>query len=208
MDRDLLAQRINDYTFFSYLFFKLPDAGFVSDLLALDIGDDEDDEGSVLLKRFISQNQDREYEALASELGVDRTRLLRGLTHEGPRPPFESLFLDVPPQVTLGALNVIYASVGFEQDAEKRESKEYIGTEINFMLLLCKQELSALDSDDPEEALVWQQKQAEFFGRHLGLWGVAVAEELQRHARTDFYQAVALMLRDFINSEIAYFSAI
>lgn len=205
MERELLVQRIESYKFFSYLFLTLPDAEFVDKILALNMGDvDSQDEGSSLLQQYILASQEKDKAALITELGVDRTQLLRGLTQEGPRPPYESLYIKAAPQDTIGNLNVTYVQSGYGVSKDVNESSEYIGVEINFMQILCEQELAALNVGAAEDIAAAQTKQMDFFGRHLGLWAVGFAEEMVKFARTDFYRASAMLLRDFILDEEAY----
>lgn len=209
MKRELLIQRIESYKLFSYLFFTLPDAKFVDRILALNMGDvGSEDEGSLLLQQYIAVSQRKDKDALITELGVDRTQLLRGLTQAGPRPPYESLYIKAAPQDTIGNLNVTYAQSGYGVAKDVNESSEYIGVEINFMQLLCEQELAALDAGAADDIAVAQTKQKDFFGRHLGLWAVSFAEEMLKFARTDFYRASAMLLRDFMQDEETYLKGV
>ncbi len=207
MDRELTRQRIASYTFFSYIFFTLPNADFIAKIMALPAAGGDSDEGSVLLQKYVRESQGKEVEALMTELGIDRTQLLRGLTKHGARPPYESLYIQAIPQDIIGALNKAYAQKGYSVVRDVRESSEYIGVEINFMQLLCEQELTALERDEQTAAEEAQQKQIEFFTKHLGRWAVAAAEEMLKFAKTDFYRAIALLLRDFMQDEADYLCA-
>ena len=205
MDKNLLVQRIESYRFFSYMFFTLPNTDFVNKMLTLYRDDEQLDEGSSLLKQYVMQNKDADREKLALDLAVDKTRLFHGLTQQGPRPPFESLYLSLLPQEAIGSLNRAYAAEGLSLDTDCNEPSDYIGVEIIFLQYLCEQELEAIEDDDFEQSAAWFAKQAEFFNTHLGLWATELAEEILKFAQTDFYRAIALMLRDFVTEEAQRF---
>lgn len=205
MDRDLLQQRIESYKFFSYFFFATPDADLVEKVLAFNLTGEQIDEGSALLMKFIAQCKEGEKEQIVQDLKVDRTRLFHGLSEHGARPPYESLYLKLTPNKVIGDLNRVYAAEGMTVDSSFHQSSDYIGVEINFLQFLCEKELGALDDNDLEQRVLWSKKQAEFFNNHLGLWAGGLTEEMLKFAQTDFYRAIALMLRDFMSGEAENF---
>lgn len=208
--KSLLYSRLESYRFLSYIFLALPDKDFVTKILNIKLDKFESEEdieedvikGTELIKSYILANRIITLDTVLTELSVDRTQLLRGLSEEGPRPPYESVFLKKNPQDVLGELAEIYAKVNYGLYNEIQESPEQIGMELSFMAELCEKEKYALEVNDNLERKSSNNLQQEFLKNHLGRWALIYADEMKRFARTDFYRGIALLLKGFIISEL------
>ena len=102
---NIAASRSQVYGFLGALCCQLPDERFVSGmfgqefagfLAALIDADDLPEEvrsGAGLMKKFIGESKDIPADELKTKLGVERTRLLRGVKPGyGPLPPYESVY--------------------------------------------------------------------------------------------------------------------
>lgn len=203
---DRATERLASYNLFSYFFLALPDEEFVRKIMSLEFEQREDQKGQrgiELIRQYILNSRLKILAAVLQELSIDRTRLLRGLTEDGPRPPYESLYLELPPADVISSLNTFYAKVDCGVSNDTHESSEQIGIELNFMRELCARELTALQEDSSRvEISVISQLQQDFLGRHLGRWAGLFAEEMLKYAQTDFYRGVGSLLKDFISEEM------
>ncbi|MBR3258796.1 MAG: molecular chaperone TorD family protein, partial [Eggerthellaceae bacterium] len=100
-----------------------------------------------------------------------------------------------------------YKASGLGISEATRESPEYLGCEMGFMLELCLREQAAIETADPVAAAHAHTAQADFFVGHLGRWAGKYASAMVESARTGFYKGVGFLLADFIEEEHLRFSA-
>lgn len=201
-----VQERLASYNLFSYLFLTLPDEEFVRSIFDIQLGqliEIEGQQGIKLIKGYITSCQFKSTDAVLQELAIDRTHLLRGITKDGPLPPYESLYLRESPQDTIGSLNIFYYQENFTVSNDIHESSEYLGIELSFMKELCSKELSALQESHSEGKLEYiKYLQQDFLTHHLGRWAGLFAEEMIKSARTDFFRGLGYLLQDFIAEEM------
>ena len=197
-----LQQRIESYNFFAFIFLTLPDDAFIENVLALDIPHGAEG-GMKMLKTFIDASKNKDKKELWTELSVDRTYLIRALSQDGPRPPYESVYCGGAAHETVAKLNIAYSKLGYAVSEGAHEPSDYIGIEMGFMKELCQRELAA---DNAEIAQEMHGMQKVFFHEHLGRWGAELGNEFVMLAKTDFYKAVGQILKDFIEEEQALFA--
>ena len=190
---DTLEERIDSYNLFAFIFLTLPDEKFINNILSLDLPDGMG-EGISHLKYFIDKSRDADINELLAAISVDRTYLIRGLTQSGPRPPYESVYVNHAAHEIIGQLNVTYAEIGYSIAEGVHEPSDYIGVELSFMKELCVRELETSDEN-------MRTLQKAFFEKHLGRWAQDLAREFITKAQTDLYRAIGYMLNDFINEE-------
>lgn len=202
----IITGRLESYKFLSYIFLALPDDKFTQKVLALKglTKDASEDEGLALIHKYILEKENVPLDEVLVDLSVDRTQLLRGLTMDGPRPPYESIYLSKAPEDVMGELNAMYNSIQYGISTEVHESHEQIGVELNFMQILCDNEQGAMLQQDEAELQNLKNVQLAFMSNHLGQWASLYADEMINHARTDFYKGIAIVLRNFIQEELAY----
>lgn len=205
------ANRINErfasYNLFSYFFLALPNEEFVNKVLNLhfeNAGDEESQRGVELIRQYIVNCRVKTLAAVFQELSIDRTQLLRGLTENGPRPPYESVYLKLQSAEVMGSLNTFYAQANYGVSKDIHESGEQIGIELSFMRELCRQELKARNEGACREAMAGIRRlQRDFLYQHLGRWAGLFASEMIEFSKTDFYKGVGFLLQDFIIEEMA-----
>ena len=200
---ELLEERALTYRFFSNVFLVLPNEEFVRQMLAYP--QDDDSEGGRLVAAWAKENADADINALVTAVSVDRTRLFRGLTADGPIPPYESLFLGSPVDHTPTMRSVAgsFRAIGFEQTGGVHDAPDYLGNEMAFMDRVVSEELSALGAGDTETAGQAHEIGVQFLRTHLGCWAGRYSREMEAKAETDLYRGLALVLRAFIEDEMA-----
>src|SRR5512141_1208219 len=168
-------------SFLSVHFTTLPEAGFVErmrhgDLTAMleaVVNDESVDgdlaSGTTLMRDYLNETRAVETPELAQELGVDRTRLYRGLSPTyGPPPPYEMVWSKTKPDVSLLVeLAGTYREMGLSPSPEMVERMDYLGVELDFMRELALREAAAWDLNSPESALKLLETQRTFMDEHL-----------------------------------------
>lgn len=193
-----LEQRRSLYAMFASLFLDLPDREFVDMVRGLDV-DPSETGGSAMLAAYVLDARERSAEDVLRELRVDRTYLLNGAVREGARPPYESAFLGLPPQQVIGDLNLLYNREGYGLARTRSEQSDHIGKELGFMQMYCERELE--NGGDASCRADLRKRERAFFEDHLGPWMALFAQELQKHAQTDFYRAIGLFLEEHAREE-------
>jgi TorA maturation chaperone TorD len=201
--------------FLNLHFTMLPDESFVGHLrggeftralatLAADEGDAELARGAALMRRFLADHESDEPAALAQTLGVDRTKLYRGVSPTyGPPPPNEVVWDKRVTDAVAGlkALADLYAAAGVGMAGQARERLDYIAVELDFLRLLAVREMEAWQAARPDDARLALQQQSVFVREHLGLWFPAFREQAMLQTQTDFYRGHLTMLCGFLATE-------
>lgn len=204
-------------SFLSVHFTTLPDVAFVErmrhgDLTAMleALVKDEAVEGDIvtgatLMRDYLNKTRNDDAAELSQTLGVDRTRLYRGLSPTyGPPPPYEMVWSKTKADVSLLVeLAGTYREMGMSPSPEIVERMDYIGVELDFMRELALREAAEWESNLPESARKLLEVQNTFMNAHLKDWVPLFVDEVLKRAETDFYRGHMLMLRGFITSEQA-----
>lgn len=207
MQSTQLANRRENYNFFAYIFMILPDTEFVDNISCLAFDQDfEDEPGVENINNYIKSSAIKTPEEILKELLIDRTQLLRAIRENGCPPPYESLYVKRTPQDVIGELILLYNQASYCLEDEVKESHEYIGTELNFMSMLCMKHMEAIEANNTNVAQDMELLQVQFFNEHLKLWIPKFAKEMHKASQTDFYKGIALMLGDWIQKESEYLS--
>ena len=189
-----MNEQIESYNFFSSFFFNLTDRSFVEKVLSYDFGDDEV-AGVALIKEYVRRAKLRDIEEVRTEIAVDRTYLLHGVTPEGgPRPPYESLYVGDAQEIAALSINRFYRQNGFKVQEGVGQPPDYIGIELAFMELLLKEGEATFET------------QKDFFNKHLSKWGTLYADEMIKFARTDFWRGIGHLLKCFLEEEAEVYS--
>ncbi len=201
--------------FLNIHFNTLPDERFVDQLrgvefnqalvaLAVEDNDPEMAKGAALMRAFVGEYAKVRAEDFAQALGVDRTKLYRGVSPSyGPPPPHEAVWdKRVPdPVAVLKALAEVYVAAGVGMAEQARERLDYIGVELDFLRLLAVREMEAWQAGKPVEAKLVMEQQLSFLRDHVGRWVPEFFETAFPQAQTDFYRGHLTMLRGFLASE-------
>jgi putative dimethyl sulfoxide reductase chaperone len=202
--------------FLNLHFTTLPDAAFVEhvrtpeyaaalDALATDDSLPEDmTTGAKEMANFIGSNAAVAVPAFSDTLGVDRTRLYRGVSPSyGPPPPYEAVWSKRVTNVaaTLQEIAGIYREAGMAISPEAKERVDQIGVELDFVNQLAQREAEAWEAGETDKARDLLKAQASFLYLHVGDWTPPFVEKALTMAETDFYRGHLKMLRGFLSSE-------
>jgi len=164
--------------------------------------------GAALMDHFLETTRSDTPAELSEKLGVDRTRIYRGLSPTyGPPPPYEMVWSQTWPEMSLlPELARIYRENGLGPSAEIIDRLDYAGLELEFIHTLATREAAAWEAGDTAAAQALLQTQQQFFSEHLEQWVLSFVERVLAEAKTDFYHGHLLMLRGFILEQAEVFS--
>lgn len=199
------------YSFLNIHFTTLPDAAFVKrirdgeftgmlDSLAKDSSiAKEIAHGAALMRDFIVQTNSDQVAQLTEKLGVDRTRLYRGVAPGyGPPPPYESVWNGSGQgTAVLQTIAAIYREAGLARSPDATERIDYIGVELDYMREMASREAAAWAAEAHDTAHQSLKKECAFASEHLG-WVLPFVDKALEQAETDFYKGHLLMLRQYI----------
>jgi TorA maturation chaperone TorD len=219
---DLARARAAFSSFLTIHLNVLPDEKFVkqmrrkeiSSMLELLPKDDSVNEeissGASLMSKFLKETSKDTPAELSQKLGVDRTRLYRGLAPTyGPPPPYEMVWSQKWQDVALlQALAALYRENGLAQSTEIIDRMDYLGVELEFIHALSVRETDAWDAGKMEKASSLFVEQRKFFQEHLESWVPGFVEKGMEFVTTDFYRGHLLMLQGFIKEQAGIFSTI
>ena len=136
--------------------------------------------------------------ALLTELGRDRTYLLRALAPDVGAPPAYESHWQVPGSTESVMLDLTraYRRAGVELSAEAHERPDYLGVELLFLGELAAQELT---DEAPVTELRAEQKR--FFATHVNPWATSYLCEALPLAQTDFFRSVLAVASALLAAE-------
>jgi TorA maturation chaperone TorD len=204
--------RMAFYSLLNVHFTTLPNESFVEQIRGGDfvamlnsIIDDESSSqdliaSATLMRDYIDKTRADAVLDLSEKLGVDRTRLYRGVAPGyGPPPPYESVWNPAGEgTAVLQAVAGIYRVAGLARSPEATERVDYIGVELDYMREMAKREAEAWESGASQLAQESLKAQHYFMIEHLGAWVPAFVGKALEQVETDFYKGHLLMLRTFI----------
>jgi TorA maturation chaperone TorD len=155
------------------------------------------DEGLDRLTSYQAGIRGRAQEEVLTELSVDRTRILRGTGHPDLRPPYEGLYRG---RKGMGdsvlEIRRFYRRAGILPEEDQGESSDYLCVELDFMRQLCGREQDRwLHHGEVLETVTQEEA---FLREHLGCWVGDFARAVEKHAMTDFYRGLSLILDAFV----------
>ena len=155
------------------------------------------------LQSFQSAVESRAEEKVLDELSVDRTRILRGTGHPDLKPPYEGLYkTNRDAGQSLLEVKRFYRKAGMLPDETVQEPPDYICIELDFMKRLCLREQRQWESH--EDALDTISTEEVFLREHLGGWVGQFSQQVEKHALTDFYRGLALILEAVVLTDMKY----
>ena len=164
--------------------------------------------GAGLMRAFLENHQDTRIAELSQMLGIDRTRLYRGVSQSyGPPPPYETVWNPAKGEASalLKELKRVYQESNLTQAPGSQERPDYIGTQLGYIESMAEMENKAWHSDDESGAMQSFERQREFLVEHLG-WVSEFIERALQEAKTDFYTGHLLMLRGFLVQQAGIFA--
>ena len=203
------------FAFLNMHFMNLPDQNFVNHIRSdnfrsalEDLQSDADESnlktGAGLMLNHVRASSELNVNDLSNELGVDRTRLYRGISPSyGPPPPYEAVWTKKSPSVTavLQAIAGIYKEDGMAISPDAKDRLDYVGVELDYLYQLATREAASWDLGDEEKARQLLDRQNIFLHEHLGDWLPAFVDKALPMAQTDFYRGHLIMLRGLVAEE-------
>lgn len=202
-DRELLAFRQGYYNLLVTLFWQEPSGEL---LQRLSDGISERMEAARNLRplladgwgeiqRFLSETAP---EQLAETVADEFTRLFIG-PHGPVINPYESYYLtgrllDRP----LANVRTLLKEIGIEKQDGYPEPEDSLAFELEVMRWLISKQAAA---PKPKDETGWLRLQADFLKEHLLVWVPTCAEDIERAQGANFYRAIAMILRGFLEVE-------
>ncbi len=189
----------------SRLLYEYPDAAFLQSLIDDDVFADfpfgetgpETDAGLRLLRAWSRQCGTPVSHDALDTLRVDYTRLFMG-PGMVLAAPWESVYFNdermVFQEQTL-QVRAWYSQYGLELASRVHEPDDHIGLELSFIAHLAQQALQSLERNNLDQVQRALQAQRTFMSEHLLRWAPTWCEQVQQHARTNFYRGAALLTR-------------
>ena len=167
-------------------------------------GSQETDEGYRLIRSYLSSA----WENVREELAVDYVRAFigHGNTAYSAAYPYESVYTSPKRLVMQEARDevlALYRAAGKDKSDDWRDPEDHIALELEFEGFLCTKAAEALDAGDEEEAYAYALQQQNFLNDHLLNWTPMLLADLERFAKTDFYQGLGHLTRGILTSDRA-----
>lgn len=197
-DDEIYAARLELIDFLIEALWDTPSEEFVENLLSgavrtpESVGD-ELDTGFAKLRNCIEESDDRESEAVQTELKREYTRIF-----VGPRPPVtahESFYREDMDFLGTGKAEVeaSYRAAGWQPPESYPEEADYIAVELAFLRWLIERQRRGI-----EETFGYERV---FLEEHLRHWIDDCAADITEYANTEFYEAVGHLLSGVIEFE-------
>jgi TorA maturation chaperone TorD len=218
--RQLAEARSHVYQLLASVYNLLPNNDFVKMVVHQDVSalissatghcpasnlqQEELEQGIKVLELFQKHVGKVNRDELITRLGVDRTRLFRGLKRGyGPPPPYECVYLGGHTVMGEAAMQVkeMYSDSGYNTKLKGNEPPDYVGIELDFLRFLCDKEAEAWQADDQSKASDYRKKEYEFLRNHVVEWVPRFCKEVLTHARENFYQGIARLTEGFVLME-------
>ncbi len=199
------------YSLLNVHFTVLPDAEFVGRIRDSDFTSVLDSlvndeslakgiaQGAALMRDYVNKTRGDQAAKLSEKLGVDRTRLYRGVAPGyGPPPPYESVWSGSGQgTAVLQAIAAVYREAGLARSPDATERIDYIGVELDFMREMALREAAAWESGARDAADQSLKAQYSFVNEHLQ-WIPAFVDKALEQVETDFYKGHLLLLRHYV----------
>jgi TorA maturation chaperone TorD len=214
--------RVAFYSFLNLFFLTLVEPAFVTRLRNGELsavletlkqeGSNREDitAGAALMLGYLDKTSGMDLDKLTESLGVDRTRLYRGVAKGyGPPPPYELVWSKKGGDFgVLQSVSRAYREAGLEPPPDIKERLDHISVEMAFLQELAQNEASAWNSGEDQSASRTLERQRDFMDQHFGEWVPFFIEKAFEYVETDFYRGHLLMLRGFILEQKDFFSTL
>lgn len=154
------------------------------------------------LEKAIAGCQNSDLEDLAADYA--KTFLAAGEATGVAAFPYESIYTNKKHELggrTEQEVLALYALHGWEPSKDMfRTMNDHIGLELEFMAVLCEEELLACQTDNADRAAMSSRDENEFLHNHLG-WAGGFCMDINKYAQTEFYQAAAKVTTAFLAQE-------
>lgn len=105
--------------------------------------------------------------------------------------PYESSHSSAGMEQSLADIAGFYRAFGVQMSPEAHERVDHIGSELEFMAVLCAKESRAANNGMIEQAQICRDARHSFLSDHLGEWVLAFVARVHEKARLPLYPALA-----------------
>lgn len=173
------------------------------EIYSLDKAQEQDLDGLENIHSFLKETDAYQIEDVETALSVDWTRLFRGVSKGyGPPPPFEALYTTKGPSdiEIMRSIKRQYREMGLDMGNALPSRPDYLGTELEFLFILAKQEADAWEKGENDNALSKLQIAERFRVEHLNPWVLKYCDIAQNEAQTSFYCGLLRMIKTSVKS--------
>lgn len=210
---EIMERRTQTYETISQLFRSEVDQPLLDQmheaLYPAHTGNDLMDKGYLLIATYLSNL----WENSVSDLSVDYSRVFigSGLDLYSAAYPYESVYTSekrLLMQEARDEVVKIYRTERLDKSQEWTEGEDHIALELEFMQILCRRTKDALDAKKEAEASRLLVVQRDFLENHLLSWVPLLTEDMERFAKTDFYQGLACLTEGYLFVDEAFLTDI
>ena len=202
--------RIEIYQILLQIFCKLVDEDWIGHIkndgfleflhIFLKLDKKEMRSGIHLIESYLKSIDSIHVDQIATELSVDRTKIMRATDVIHQNPPYEGLYKNQKNLLEYTKkLNRFYKNSGLELHNQSHEASDYLCVELDFMRQLCIKELQYWHEQKSGMDMVGIEKN--FLNKHLGSWIHLFCCDAKNAALTEFYQGALRILDAFISWE-------
>lgn len=201
--KTLLKRRMGTYSLISRLFRVEVDQACLDELKAMRFpvasGNESIDKGYALIASYVASS----WENTLTELAVDFTRVFIGYGMDAYSAafPYESVYTSerrLLMQDARDEILALYRAAGLEKDSSWPESEDHLALELEYMAILTRRAIEALDRGDEDEAYRLLVAERNFLDDHLCPWVPLMTEDMRKFAKTDFYRGLSYLTEGFL----------
>ena len=207
------AARAQIYAFFVHVFGQLPDSGLIANIRQghihqlftgfSELNRPDFNTGLDHISSYSQQIHKEPDEMILKDLGIDRTRLVRGTGHADMTPPYEGLYKERQDESGwLLKVKRFYINAGLIPDETVHEAPDFLCIELDFMRMLCQREQRRRLTSQDVAATVSQEH--EFLKKHPASWVGDYCDRVAKYALTDLYRGIAMILKGYMAVEMDY----
>lgn len=117
-------------------------------------------------------------------------------------PPYGSVYLEDNRMMGDSTLDIrnLYENEGL--DVIIKDAPDHIAMELEFVYFLISKQIEAIRDDAPQALQSYLLKQSSFLNVHLGRWLPQLAENVQKHAQTEFYRNLASVTDRYVRNDM------
>ena len=162
-------------------------------------GDPQIDAGYRLMRDYLSSAHTN----VIDELAVDYVRCFIGHGNTGfsAAYPYESVYTSARRLLMGDARDevvALYRAAGKDKAADWKEPEDHVALELEFVAYLCEKAAEALDAGDEDGAYALTVQQGNFLYDHVENWVPMMLDDLEKFAKTSFYQGLCKLTRGML----------
>lgn len=204
--KNLLKARANLYRFLGSLYIMEVDEDALADMKKMqfpnNLPESNLSEAYKMISEYIAACTNDDLDDLAADYA--KTFLAAGEASGQAAFPYESIYVSKKHEIggrTEQETLALYALHGWEPSKNMyRTMNDHIGLELEFMAVLCEEQLLACNTNNSDRAAMSLGEQKEFLETHLR-WAGAFCMDVNKFARTAFYQGIAKLTSEFLAQE-------